>query len=126
MAYWMWVAGLASAGTLLICGSAHAEGLRCGDKLASTGESLYEVRAKCGDPDDAQHSIETRTVPQNVLMPCGEGAKLCEVVVLQTVQIAVDRWTYDFGNNRFIEFAHFEQGNLVHVSTGAYGQKDPT
>ncbi len=118
--------GLVSVMTLLLCGSSQAEGLRCGDKLASNGESLYEVRAKCGDPDDAQHSIETRTVPHKTLVPCANSAKLCEVVVLQTIQIAIDRWTYDFGNNRFIEFAHFEQGNLVRVSTGTYGQKDPT
>ena len=126
MTHLRWSGGLLSLVTFLLCGASQAEGLRCGDKLASTGESLYEVRAKCGDPDDAQHSVETRTVPQKVLVPCGTAAKLCETVVLQTVQIAIDRWTYDFGNNRFIEFAHFEQGNLVRVSTGSYGQQDPS
>ena len=126
MAHWTLSGGLLSVMTLLLCGSSQADGLRCGDKLASNGESLYEVRAKCGDPDDAQHSIETRTVPQKVLVPCANSAKLCETVVLQTTQIAIDRWTYDFGSNRFIELAHFEQGNLVRVSTGTYGQKDPT
>ncbi|MEO7035565.1 MAG: DUF2845 domain-containing protein [Polyangiaceae bacterium] len=45
---------------------------------------------------------------------------------MQTIQIAIDRWTYAFGDNRFMEFAHFEQGNLVRVSTGAYGQKYPS
>src|ERR1700743_2350922 len=110
MAHWTLSGGLLSVLTLLWCGAAHAEGVRCGDKLASTGASLYAVRAKCGDPDDAQHTVETRTVPQKVLVPCEQGAKLCETVVLQTVLITVDRWTYDFGNNRFIEFARFEQG----------------
>ena len=80
----------------------------------------------CGDPDDAQHSIETRTLPQRVLVPCANGrGGQCEVVVYQTVQISVDRWTYDFGSNRFLEFAAFEQGNLVRVTTGPYGQKPP-
>ena len=111
---------------LLLSASSRAEGLRCGDKLATSGASLYEVRAKCGEPDDAQHSIVTRTLPQRSYVPCaGAPQRTCEVVVYQTVQIAVDRWTYDFGNNRFIEFAIFEQGNLVQVTKGPYGQKAP-
>jgi hypothetical protein len=108
---------------------AHAEGLRCGDKLASTGSSLYEVRATCGEPDDAQHSVETRTIERRVLVPCPRASerRMCETVVLQTIEIAVDRWTYDFGSNRFIEFAHFEQGVLVTVTnSGTYGHKDPS
>jgi len=122
-----WQSVLMGVTALLMSVPAHAEGLRCGDHLASFGASLYEVRAQCGDPDDAQHTIETRTVPQRVHVPCANGrGQWCEVVVLQTVQIAIDRWTYDFGSNRFIEFARFEQGNLVHVTTGPYGQKDPT
>ena len=107
----------------------HAGGLRCGEWLASTGSSLYEVRATCGEPDDAQHSIETRTVERRVSVPCPPGSerRLCEDVVLQTIEIAIDRWTYDFGSNRFIEFAHFEQGALVNVTnSGTYGHKDPT
>ncbi len=121
-----WRSGVIGISALLASAPAHAEGLRCGDRLASTGASLYEVRAKCGDPDDAQHSVESRTVPQRVLAPCAnDRGQMCEVVVYRTVQIAIDRWTYDFGSNRFIELARFEDGNLVHVSNGPYGQKDP-
>jgi len=121
-----WQSGLLGITALLMSASAHAEGLRCGDRLASTGASLYEVRAKCGDPDDAQHSVETRTVSQRVVTPCTNGrVGVCESIVYQTVQIAIDRWTYDFGSNRFIEFARFEDGTLVHVSSGPYGQKEP-
>lgn len=118
--------GLVAASVSLLSASSHAEGLRCGEKLASHGASLYEVRAKCGEPDDAQHSIETRTLPQRSMVPCaGNPTRLCEVVVYQSIQIAIDRWTYDFGNNRFIEFAIFEQGNLVRVVKGPYGEKPP-
>jgi hypothetical protein len=96
--------------------------------LASTGSTLYEVAATCGDPDDAQHTVETRIVRHTEFVPCGDGKarRLCEVVVEQTVSIDIDRWTYDFGSNRFIEFARFEQGVLVHVADGPYGHKDPT
>lgn len=120
-----WRGALLGVTGLLMTASAHAEGLRCGDKLASAGASLYEVRAMCGDPDDAQHSVETRTVPQHVRVLCADGNGWCDTIVYQTVQITLDRWTYDFGSNRFIEFATFEQGSLVRVTQGPYGQKDP-
>ena len=118
-------AGLLGVAALLLSASSHAEGLRCGEKLATSGASLYEVRAKCGEPDDAQHSIETRTVQRKVLTPCANGARLCEVIENQSVLVSIDRWTYDFGSNRFLQFAHFEQGNLVRVINGPYGQKPP-
>ncbi|HYQ31336.1 MAG TPA: DUF2845 domain-containing protein [Polyangiaceae bacterium] len=126
MTKWQSWAGLWGMAALLVSTSSQAEGLRCGEKLAANGASLYEVRSKCGEPDDAQHSIETRTVQRKVLAPCANGRGLCEVVENQSVLIAIDRWTYDFGSNRFLEFAVFEQGNLVHVSKGPYGQKPPT
>ncbi len=125
MTNWLSNAGLMGMAALLVSASSQAEGLRCGEKLASNGASLYEVRAKCGDPDDAQHSIETRTVQKKVLAPCANGAHLCETVVYQSLEISIDRWTYDFGSNRLLEFALFEQGNLVRVTNGPYGQKPP-
>ena len=119
-------AGLWGIALLLVSSWSQAEGLRCGERLAANGASLYEVRAKCGEPDDAQHSIETRTVQRKVLTPCANGARLCEVIENQSVLVSIDRWTYDFGNNRFLQFARFEQGNLVNVALGPYGQKPPT
>jgi hypothetical protein len=110
---------------MLASASSQAEGLRCGEKLASNGASLYEVRAKCGEPADAQHSIETRTVQKKVLTPCANGARVCEVIESQSVLVSIDRWTYDFGSNRFVEFALFEQGQLVQVTKGPYGQRPP-
>ncbi len=81
----------------------------------------------CGEPDDAQHSIETRTIPQRVLVPCATGqAGLCEAVVYQTIQITVDRWTYDFGSNRFIEFAAFDKAPWSTSRPDPTAKKDPT
>jgi Protein of unknown function (DUF2845) len=126
MTHWRFSGVLLGVAATLVGSPSRAEGLRCGDRLASTGSSLYEVHATCGDPDDAQHSVETRIVRRRVLVPCGNERRLCEVVLEQTIEVAVDRWTYDFGSNRFIEFASFEQGVLVGVSDGGYGHKDPT
>lgn len=129
MTHWQVSGVLLGVVATLTAVPSHAGGLRCGEKLASIGSSLYEVRATCGEPDDAQHSIETRTVEHRVAVPCRPGSerRLCEDVVRQTVEIAIDRWTYDFGNNRFLEFARFEQGALVNVTnSGSYGHKDPS
>ena len=129
MTHWRVSGVLLGIAATLLGAPAHADGLRCGDKLASVGSSLYEVRAICGEPDDAQHSIESRTVERRVVVPCPAGSerRLCETVVYQTLEISIDRWTYDFGSNRFIEFAHFEQGVLITVTNnGTYGHRDPT
>jgi hypothetical protein len=119
-------AGLWGIAALLVSASSLAEGLRCGEKLATHGASLYEVRSKCGEPDDAQHSVETRTVQRRVLAPCANGTRMCEVIENHSVLVSIDRWTYDFGSNRFLQFALFEQGNLVRVLNGPYGQKPAT
>ena len=43
-----------------------------------------------------------------------------------TVEVTIDEWTYDFGSNRFLQFLKFEQGRLVRLQSGSYGQKDPS
>jgi Protein of unknown function (DUF2845) len=127
MSQWQFSAVLLGVAVTFAGATAKAEGLRCGDHLASTGSSLYEVRAQCGQPDDAQHTIESRTVVRRRYVPCATTpTRHCEVSYEETVEIAIDRWTYDFGSNRFIEFAHFEDGVLVTVTRGEHGYKDPT
>jgi hypothetical protein len=127
MTQWQFSAVLLGVATTLVGVTSRAEGLRCGDRLASAGSSLYEVRATCGEPDDAQHTTESRTIVHRSQVPCAtNAAKRCEVSYEQTVEIAIDRWTYDFGSNRFIEYARFEQGVLVNVTDGPHGHKDPS
>lgn len=105
---------------------AAADGMSCGDSIVSTGDSTYEVRAICGDPDAAAHRIEYRTVRVRVPAPCYEerGYRRCDVEVERTIEVAVDDWVYDFGRLRFLEFLRFEDGRLVAVREGGYGHKD--
>lgn len=53
---------LAGCVALLSARESAADSIRCGDQLASSGASLYEVKTVCGDPDAAFHRIESRTV----------------------------------------------------------------
>jgi hypothetical protein len=121
-------AALLCIAALLVGSPSQAEDLRCGDRLARPGTTLYEVRSICGEPDAADHNVETHTIRQRVQVPCPNGSehRICEVVLEQTVEVVVDRWTYDFGSNRFIELARFENGSLVSVANGGYGHKEPS
>jgi hypothetical protein len=115
--------GLAS---VLFAGPSFADSLRCGDNLVSTGDSLYEVRASCGEPDDALHRVEVRTLRYFAPAPCHweNGHRCCTVEIVRTIEVVIDDLTYDFGHDHFIEYLHFEDGRLLTVNEGSYGHKD--
>lgn len=101
-----------------------ADGMSCGSRLVSKGDSLYQVRSVCGEPDDAQRRVETRTERRRVRVPCRHGAGQCESTVEHTTDVVVDEWTYDFGRARFIRYLTFLDGRLATVNTGSYGSRD--
>jgi hypothetical protein len=104
-----------------------ADSLRCGRDLVSSGDSTYEVRSTCGDPDAATQRTVYRTVQRRVPVACPADSpqKHCYAIVEETVSVVVDEWTYDFGKNRFVHYVVFEHGRLVSVSSGGYGKKAP-
>jgi hypothetical protein len=118
----------AAIGALLLTASgAQADGLRCNGRIVSTGDTLYQVRSLCGEPDDAQHRIETRTVRQRVRVACGrerEPNAQCDTTVERSTDVVIDDWTYDFGRQSFIRFLTFVDGHLARVQTGGYGTRD--
>lgn len=125
----MWMRGIVAGSALAFAFSigkvASADGMQCGDNLVTSGDSLYQVRSVCGDPDAAYHRIEYRTLRHRVAAPCvrENGKVRCETIIEQTVEVHIDEWTYDFGKDRFIEYLTFEQGQLVRVAEGTYGHK---
>jgi hypothetical protein len=126
----MTLARLGSVGTALFClmlsPAAHADdALRCGDKLVHVGDSAYTVQAVCGAPDWVEQHLESRAVSRPAVVQCrtGHGYRPCSVFVQDAVQVQVEQWTYDFGHMRFIQYLTFEQGRLVRVDSGPYGQK---
>ena len=104
-----------------------ADTLACEGRIVGTGDSRYEVKAVCGEPDDAAQRVEYRTVSGRVAGPCSrDGGKIrCSQTREQVIEVVIDEWVYDFGRNRFIEHLTFEQGRLVHIRTGTYGHKAP-
>jgi len=104
--------------------AARADSMRCGNQLVSTGATLYEVKSICGEPDDKQHRVETKTLKQRESVPCeGTNDARCSGSVSSTIEIVIDEWTFDFGSNQFIETLRFENGRLVSIQHGGYGKK---
>src|SRR5262245_53204039 len=96
-AHWSGWLGLALLST--VCSFAApvaADGMSCGQRLVSKGDSLYQVRSLCGEPDDAQRRVETRRERRRVRVPCQQGGAQCETTVEHTTDVVVDEWTYDF------------------------------
>jgi hypothetical protein len=124
---WLGISGLAAASCWLGLHTppAAADALRCGRKLVSDGDTLYDVRSRCGDPDNAIHRVETRTVTQWVQGQCINGdPRRCGRVVERTIDIEIDEWLYDFGPHQFVSHVLFEQGRLISIVSGARGVKD--
>ena len=124
---WTWAALLGLAG-LAVSPSAHADSLSCNSRIVSTGDSRYQVRSVCGEPDDATQRVEYRTLRGRVVGPCArDGKKLrCSRTEETVVEVVIDEWTYDFGRNRFIQYLTFEQGQHATVKSGSYGHKRPS
>ena len=122
----IWVASL-MLGALALSRDARADSLSCDGRIVSTGDSRYEVKSVCGEPDDASQRVEYRTVRGRVSGPCRriDGKITCSDTREQVVEVVIDEWIYDFGRNRFIEYLTFEQGKLVSVRNGSYGKKPP-
>ena len=72
--------------------SARATSLRCGDRIASKGDTTYEVQSSCGEPVAAQQRVVRRSVQHHVPVPCPEGSRqrYCSIVVEEVVEVS---WT---------------------------------
>lgn len=120
--------GLVFAAALTSASASAWSSMRCGNRLVSKGDALYEVRATCGEPDQMDNYVEFRTERYRVRLDCRRstsGQEICsEVWSERTVEVPIHRLTYDFGRNRFVSHLRFEFGSLVLVESGGYGVKD--
>ena len=112
---------LSAAALMLGAGDAAAEGMRCGTRLVSKGDSTYEVRSRCGEPREATRRVETRSERRRVRVPCGRGEARCDRVQEVTVDVVIDEWVYDLGPQTFVRYLTFVDGKLFRVNTGSYG-----
>lgn len=98
------------------------DGFRCATgKLVSLGDRGYEVKSRCGAPDDINTRVERRRV--QVRVGRWINGNLVNVVEEREVEIPIEEWTYDLGSTSFIRYVFFESGVVVDVKTGGYGRK---
>jgi len=78
--------------------------LRCDGGIVSVGDSKLDLLAKCGEPALVEVWLEERWA--------GPGARSAATV---------ERWSYNFGPNRFLQFVTLATGKVTTVERGSYG-----
>jgi hypothetical protein len=95
-------------------------GLRCHSRLVTTGDSKFEVVAKCGEPTWIETWHESAFTRQAVLL--SKLGPLADFGLTEIIE--VEEWTYNFGPHRLIYYLRFENGRLQEIKTGWYGYLD--
>jgi hypothetical protein len=106
-----------------LAGAAHADsGFRCGTgRLVSVGDRMGEVLDRCGEPDAVIQRVEKRKVKHRVTRRVGNVEE--SFIEEQEIEVPVDEWAYDLGRYAFVRYVVFENGQVVNVATGHYGNK---
>jgi len=87
----------------------HADTMRCGNRLVTTGDSSGKVLRLCGEPT---HRDAVRIEKKKVERTTAEGS------VSETVEVAVERWSYDQGHGRLLKILEFRDGVLTTIEDG--------
>lgn len=82
-----------------------AEAMRCGKDLVVEGMTRYEVRERCGEPDDISRRYKTvyRHMSHQQAV---------------AIEVEIEEWFYDGGSNRLDRLLRFVNGRLVHEEVG--------
>ncbi len=82
-----------------------ADSIRCDGGIVSVGDSKLDLFAKCGEPSlQEAESVAFGTVDLSLL---------------------IERWTYNFGPDRFMVIVSLQGGKVIAVERGGYGYPRP-
>ena len=104
---------LAALALAALAGTARGDSIACDRGIVSTGDSKLDLLGKCGEPALMEARIEERS--QFQATPDGRSG------AGRSVTFRVERWTYNFGPQRFLQFVTLEMGRVVSVERGGYG-----
>lgn len=82
---------------------------------------MPDVHNRCGAPDATSTRVERRKVKHKFTRWVGNVQE--SVVEEEEVEVPLDEWTYDMGSNAFVRYVIFENGRVIDVDTGGYGNK---
>jgi hypothetical protein len=89
------------------------DAIRCDGGLVTVGDAALDVAAKCGPPALREEHLVERGASWREGAP-GVTRERRDVSV-------VERWTYNFGPDRFIQIVTLAGGKVRHVEHGGYG-----
>lgn len=93
---------------MLLTGSvASADTMKCGTKLISDGDSKARVLLRCGEPF-LKEVVGEKTVRN----------RLYGGYIIKSRTVPVERWTYVFGQRKFLRILTFEADTLVKIELG--------
>jgi hypothetical protein len=95
-------------------GYAQAQTLDCGNRLISTGDTIAEVAAICGNPTHIDHSSIIRSAS---VWGGGQAGQSNSI----QIEVPVEVWLYNRGPNKFMRRVRFEDGKIVLIETLGYG-----
>ncbi|HMU66771.1 MAG TPA: DUF2845 domain-containing protein [Cellvibrionaceae bacterium] len=107
--------------------------LRCGSDVIDEGMRKIEVEQKCGPPASKDSRIEYRTVRKhrsvrddysgyNDLYELRQRRDRQSEEEVETVQVVIEEWVYNFGSTRFMQLLIFEDGRLKEIKDMGYGK----
>jgi len=107
--------------TVFLSGISHA--FQCDGKVVSKRNTKFDVLRKCGEPDYIDSWEEERAVRGygRSEMPRSGGIPETQVPMISIIHVQVEKWSYNFGPNRFMQVLRFENGKLIDIETGEYG-----
>jgi hypothetical protein len=89
--------------------------MRCTGGLVAVGDSKLDLLGKCGKPTLVEDGLEERV------------AKIRDrdriAAWKARVTVSIERWTYDFGPNQFVQYVTLDAGRIVAVERGSYGYR---
>ena len=115
----VFAAGVLSA--LIFTSTAMADrSLRCEGAIVSLGAAIREVVDKCGPPDQRESWQTSHHQYVQQFYDYEQERFILPKLIVGPIQM--ERWTYDFGSNRFIRYLHFLNGELIKIETGDKGR----
>ena len=95
--------------------------LRCGNRVVSVGATPAEVTDKCGTPGHVEKWEEGGDGYVSQLFDYETERYLAPRLIKAPVRM--ERWTYDFGRNKFIRYLTFQNDRLIKIETGDKGRR---
>jgi hypothetical protein len=103
--------------SIFFAGTAQADSLRCGTKLAQIGHTKAEVTEICGSPIYTDSYCEQLTINLQVQAQQQGDNNIQNNIAIQACR-NIDIWTYKPGSGQLVTHMYFAEGKLRKIERG--------